>query len=703
VTFGRVHSNTPASFVYRKFLCALAEDEEDDQVREQLMSAYANPQMDSEQFMMLLEGPTGSCPEVVFLVDHLPRLLRIEIGESEGHEGVLAFWRDLDRLQERVRFVCTAREDQYDELQQKRLKPATESFHERIALIRLQCVSEAEREGWIDALFERYLHRAEGAPDFVHQFVRRMAGQHPYLISLLGYALVEGLKRDALMGSDPVEVYNQATLKPFLQAAAEGTERSRRIFFNSLLTDKALGELERQNLKNLARAVADEEERQWLLSGLEREEPDAVERWQALLAQDNPRLSLDQTVLKRLERWGYLVNADDRSTAQLMARPFAAWLEEHYRLGDRRQDQPQDVMIGFLNPEPHVVATLFGERGARLLSAQKRLGPDVRDNFVRSFRDCISHLLHPQRNPTPGAFGDLEQVANFVLAYFTTDAIKSYLQNPPQDATVLLAVDEALKDIPWELLLETGYEGDHPYPFIVGRSIVSRQTPHNIGPIVRGEHKVRALLIGNPTDDLTDAEAEVAWLRNRLLQNGRFEVSDEDVRIGSARCQWLSLLDTLSSGRYGLIHYSGHTTFDGYQSAWHLRDGKITTDLLTSALQNAPPALVFSSSCESGVGAEAQPVEYENQTFDLPSAFLQAGVEAYIGTLWEVNALAARWFVEAFYDAFLSGRGLGKCLQQAKVAIRGNTYRTDRLAFILYGDPHASPADLFPALSRQEE
>ncbi|MGD8998672.1 MAG: macro domain-containing protein, partial [Anaerolineae bacterium] len=369
VTFGRVHSNTPASFVYRKFLCALGEDEEDEEMQELLKSAYANPKMDSKQFIALLEGHSDRYPDVVFLVDHLPKLLKIELGEAENDESVLAFWKDLDRLQERVRFVCTAREDQYDELQQKRLKPATESFHERIALIRLQCVSEAEREGWIDALFERYLHRAEGAPDFVHQFVRRMAGQHPYLISLLGYALVEGLKRDALMGSDPVEVYNQATLKPFLQAAAEGTERSRRIFFNSLLTDKALGELERQNLKNLARAVADEEERQWLLSGLEREEPDAVERWQALLAQDNPRLSLDQAVLKRLERWGYLVNADDRSTAQLMARPFAAWLEEHYRLGDRRQDQPQDVMIGFLNPEPHVVATLFGERGARLLSA----------------------------------------------------------------------------------------------------------------------------------------------------------------------------------------------------------------------------------------------------------------------------------------------------------------------------------------------
>jgi CHAT domain-containing protein len=151
-----------------------------------------------------------------------------------------------------------------------------------------------------------------------------------------------------------------------------------------------------------------------------------------------------------------------------------------------------------------------------------------------------------------------------------------------------------------------------------------------------------------------------------------------------------------------LIHYSGHTSFDGQQSAWHLQDGKITTDLLTSALQNAPPAMVFSSSCESGAGAEVQPVAYENQTFDLPTAFLQAGVGAYVGTLWEVGAEGARLFVQGFYNAFLSGQSLGRCLQQAKIGIPGNRYRTDRLAFILYGDPHTEPADLFPALAKED-
>src|SRR4029079_16399913 len=112
---------------------------------------------------------------------------------------------------------------------------------------------------------------------------------------------------------------------------------------------------------------------------------------------------------------------------------------------------------------------------------------EIRDKFMESFRSCINHLLHASRNPAPGVFDSLEKVASFILTYFTTSAIKTYLQNPPKDATILLTVDDALKDIPWELMLEAAYGGD--IPFRVGRSIVSEQAPHSIKPPVRGEGK----------------------------------------------------------------------------------------------------------------------------------------------------------------------------------------------------------------------
>ena len=96
---------------------------------------------------------------------------------------------------------------------------------------------------------------------------------------------------------------------------------------------------------------------------------------------------------------------------------------------------------------------------------------------------------------------DLEQLAKFILTYFTTEAIKRYLDNPPDDATILLTIDEGLQHIPWELMLEAAYAGEE-LPFIVGRSIVGPEAAHNLRPPVRGGAKVRTLLIGDPTDDL---------------------------------------------------------------------------------------------------------------------------------------------------------------------------------------------------------
>jgi CHAT domain-containing protein len=124
--------------------------------------------------------------------------------------------------------------------------------------------------------------------------------------------------------------------------------------------------------------------------------------------------------------------------------------------------------------------------------------------------------------------------------------------------------------------------------------------------------------------------------------------------------------------------------------------------MLTNAVQMAPPAFVFSSSCWSAASAEELPVSYEDQTFDLPGAFLQAGVEAYVGTLWAVDELAARQLTEKFYEEFLRGEhSLGECLRLAKWDLKQQEEREKKLnwlAFILYGDPTVKPARLFPAL-----
>lgn len=686
-TFGRVHTNTPASFIYRKLLLCLWECEDDEPARQQIKQAYANVDLNAEQFLAFLDA-AGRYTHVVFLIDQLPRLL---------HMGAEEFWRDLDALAARVQLIFTAHDD---EQYQAMLGRLSSSFKDALDSIRLGCVAEAERRAWVEQLYQRYLDRSATEPE--HDFFAAEAGRHPYLISLAGYALIGVLKRDAIT-SPPHSLYDtSAALAPFFQVARSALEAPRRAFFDRLM-GPLLSQDERVDLQSLAKALAIESERRLLLPDLERGDPSAMARWQALQSETDPRHYLHTETLRRLEERGYLIDAGDPTTAQPMAPSFTDWLTAYFGVGQRDEadDQPRNVMISLLSPEPQVIATLFRGRGARIITAQKPLLADVKAEFMHGFSSSINHLLHPARDPAPDVFHSLEEVGNYILTQFTTGSIKGYLQNPPHGSTIALLVEDALRDIPWELMLEAAYAGE--IPFRVGRSIVSVQQPHSSRPPVRGADQVKALLIGDPTDDLTEARVEVQNLADQLARTLGF--ARPDVLLGADQCQRIPLLNALGSGAYGLIHYSGHTHFDGYQSAWQLKDGKmITTDLLTNALSMAPPALVFSSSCESATGGESQPIVYEDQTFDLPGAFLQAGVEAYIGTLWQVESLAARQFVEAFYGALLERtNNLGECLRRAKWAAKQRGDAINWLAFILYGDPYVKPGDLFPALKRGQD
>jgi hypothetical protein len=358
----------------------------------------------------------------------------------------------------------------------------------------------------------------------------------------------------------------------------------------------------------------------------------------------------------------------------------------------------EDADSETLSPNAPMIWTMFRARGARVVTARKPLLPVMKQEFMESFSQLVRHRLSPVNHPDPGLFRDLEEVGAFILTQFTTMNIKRHLNDLPHGSTVLLMVDDELKDIPWELIIETAYAGE--IPFKIGRIIVSSQQPQFL-ELKRWDGSIKALLIADPTGDLELAQREVTWLAETFERDERF--AQPDTLIGPDACHRIGLLNRLSSGEYGLVHYSGHTHYAGEESAWQLQDGNITTDMLTNALQMAPPAMVFSSSCESARGGESREIGYEGQSFDLPSAFLQSGVESYVGTLWKVSEEPAYQFVEEFYSAFLTAEyDLGECLRRAKWACKQSAAWNERihyLAYILYGDPHVMPGDLFPKMA----
>ena len=737
LSFGRVHRNTPTSFIYRKFLAALAEFQEDEGLVRDIQSAYAGDDPDCEAFLAFLDRHADRFPEVVYLVDRLPSLLGSD-------RDARAFWPDLDRLQTRVRFVYTALDEEYQELRRERLEPLTNTFTQNVEEICLSCLTEQDLETWIDALFRDYLGCSQSDLSFVYKFFKQEAGLHPYLIGMLGYRLIKILKQDAIQNAGRcLQGYSEKNLQPYLQRALEAFVDLRQSFFDLLIQTADTGES--LDLKRLAQAIVARNETRSMMGA---QDAKSIARLRELVqAQNNFRSQLDQDRMEQLETRGMVVQAHSVQRVEFMADSFAIYVIERVGIGARQDTerppsdterqprdsvhQPGDVMITLLRPklprtsstrspaessaardeervDMQLIRALFRDAGATIDSSLRPMSEKRQRGFLRDLYRCITYWKGITRDD-PNLFKNPEQAGTHILAQFTTRAIKDYLDRLPRRSTISLAVDHDLKSIPWELMLEPAYDGE--IPFCIGRRVVGKRTP-GTAPYVRGNAKVKALLIGDPTDNIPGVREEIERLKEQLQDTHLFEPI---VRLGSKDCTYSNLLNDLHSGEYGLIHYSGHSVFDGSQSAWQLKDGEcVYTYELTSALEGHPPALMFSSSCESAKADGQGTIEYEAQTFDLASAFLEAGVGAYIGTMWQVGSLVAQEFGRVFYAAFLGGNPLGECLRQAKEASRDYEKRdlvsasefykeaVDWLAFILYGDPHTLPGDLFPAMRQKE-
>jgi TolB-like protein/tetratricopeptide (TPR) repeat protein len=153
---------------------------------------------------------------------------------------------------------------------------------------------------------------------------------------------------------------------------------------------------------------------------------------------------------------------------------------------------------------------------------------------------------------------------------------------------------------------------------------------------------------------------------------------------------------------YDLVHFAGHSFYDPQtpsKSGWRLHADILTAGELSKC--SHPPRVVFSNSCQAGASAEWSGAEsYEGLAFGIGSAFLLAGVQNYIGPLWEVDDEESRLFATTFYQRLGAGLSLGEALLSTRHAIiqRKGWNSLTWASYVLYGDPACT---LLP--SRQEE
>jgi pimeloyl-ACP methyl ester carboxylesterase len=248
--------------------------------------------------------------------------------------------------------------------------------------------------------------------------------------------------------------------------------------------------------------------------------------------------------------------------------------------------------------------------------------------------------------------------------------------------------DAASSRVPWEALNIRGW-----FPALDGglsrRYATADLVPARFDTGRREQRELGVLLIANPTGDLPGAENE----RSRIAAIvGRVKTVRLTEVVGSA-ATLARVTAEFESGRYDVIHYAGHASFDEKlpgDGGLVLADGVLTGAHL-SALGRLPPLVVFNA-CESarlrrGAARKRGGMQRGQgiaRNLSLAETLLRAGLAHYVGTHWPVEDASATAFATVFYRELLRG-SVGSALVKARRAVHRRR-SPDWADYVHYGD-----------------
>ncbi len=277
----------------------------------------------------------------------------------------------------------------------------------------------------------------------------------------------------------------------------------------------------------------------------------------------------------------------------------------------------------------------------------------------------------------------LRELAGMLFDQLVPVDIKDRLKSTGQ-GNLMLNIDDRLVHIPWELLFDGKEFLCHR--FSVGRSVSTQQT---VSAAVRALHRpLKMQILADPRGDLPAAYQEGIAIQNEVA---KFE-EWLDVTLKTT-----DITQDYAKGKirnFDIVHYAGHAehnTEHPEQSAWLLKDGKLTAaEIMTMAGSRPMPALVFSNACQTGQTDSWKLDEnFGDRIFGVANAFLLSGVQHYIGTFWEIPDEAGSLFARSFYRSLVDGATVGEALRQARQSLI-QKYGEDTIvwaSYMLYGDP----------------
>jgi len=271
-----------------------------------------------------------------------------------------------------------------------------------------------------------------------------------------------------------------------------------------------------------------------------------------------------------------------------------------------------------------------------------------------------------------------------------TPAIRDLLKTS-HAVDLLLYLDDTLVHIPWELL----FDGAHFLcrRFSIGRSVSTAQTLAQ-SPQRKPAQPLHMLVVADPQGNLPAALQEGDTLQRELVTEGQhFQV---DLRRPPVHMATI----TSALAQCDVLHYAGHAAYDANQverSSWLLADSQLTAEQVAQlGGQGSMPALVFCNACQSGQTTTWQIDQAAGTAiYGLANAFLVAGTQHYIGTLWSIPDEPSALFAMELYRALARGATIGLALRSARQRLL-TRYGADSVvwaSYVLYGDPTSHYVD----------
>jgi hypothetical protein len=273
---------------------------------------------------------------------------------------------------------------------------------------------------------------------------------------------------------------------------------------------------------------------------------------------------------------------------------------------------------------------------------------------------------------------DLSSLGQLIYGMFLPVPIQKHLEGVSEP--VILKTND--NEIPWELLHD-----DNDFLCLkvpMGRKLRSREIPRTNQ--VTSSDKIRILFIANPTGDLEGAEEEVDYIVKHLPSSVEVEILKRNSATNA------SILSALRSGKYDIIHYSGHAEFNvahpDESALICANKRKIYAQEIKRIIGGKP--FVFLNACGSGREKICEEGESYtgSDTEGLASSFILGGSLSVIGSSWPLPDISAGILASEFYKHVLRGDSVGSSLHNARIHLK--TERPDDInwmAFILYGDP----------------